>query len=196
MKWWWNGGVERKQNGWEIAECFFNLHFPTPAMEAMSRICACKTERNLQIFGWCLQFKQLCPWATLSYFCLQKQGREFNAMRWVVSENVLKRAQCYHSHGMRRSLFANWSHYIAAKKPQPLCENWNEKGMGEKRNCGHRLIMHSITRRDEMWGGGVKQGSIFWSKTDIYSPPPPRKSMFFPQKTAWFSRNIADDKIA
>jgi hypothetical protein len=86
---------------------FFNLHFPAPAMEAMSRICACKTERNLQIFGWCLQFKQSCPWATLSYFCLQKQGRKINAMRRVVIENVLKRAQRYHSHGMRRSLFAN-----------------------------------------------------------------------------------------
>jgi hypothetical protein len=85
----------------------FNLHFPTPAVEAMSRICACKTERNLQIFGWSLQFKHSCPWAALSYFCLQKQGREINAMRRVVSENVLKRAQRYHSHGMRRSLFAN-----------------------------------------------------------------------------------------
>jgi hypothetical protein len=64
-------------------------------MEAMSRICACKTEKNLQIFGWCLQFKQSCPWATLSYFCLQKQGRKTNAMRRVVLENVLKRAQRY-----------------------------------------------------------------------------------------------------
>ena len=73
VKWWWNGGVERKAK--LLGECwtFFNLHFPTPAMEAMSRICACKTERNLQIFGWCLQFKQSCPWATLSYFCLQNK---------------------------------------------------------------------------------------------------------------------------
>jgi hypothetical protein len=68
----------------------FDLHFPTPAVKAMSRICACKTERNLQIFGWCLQFKQSCPWSTLSYFCLQKQGRENNAMRQVVSENASK----------------------------------------------------------------------------------------------------------
>ncbi len=68
----------------------FDLHFPTPAVEAMSRICACKTERNLQIFGWRLQFKQSCPRATLSYFCLQKQGREINAMRRVISENVSK----------------------------------------------------------------------------------------------------------
>jgi hypothetical protein len=66
-------------------------------MEAMSRICACKTERNLQIFGWCLQFKQSCPWATQSYFCLQKQGRKINTMWRVISENVLKRAQRYPS---------------------------------------------------------------------------------------------------
>jgi hypothetical protein len=52
----------------------FDLHFPTPAVEAMSRIYARKTERNLQIFGWCLQFKQSCPWATLSYFCLQNKA--------------------------------------------------------------------------------------------------------------------------
>jgi hypothetical protein len=61
-------------------------------MEAMSRICAYKTERNLQIFGWCLQFKQSCPWATLPYFCLQKQGREINAMRRVVLENASKKS--------------------------------------------------------------------------------------------------------
>ncbi len=38
------------------------------------------------------------------------------------------------------------------------------------------------------------QGSIFWTKTDIYSPPPLGNLYFFPKKTAWFSRNIADDK--
>jgi hypothetical protein len=52
----------------------FDLHFPAPVVEATSRIYACKTERNLQIFGWCLQFKQSCLWATLSYFCLQKKA--------------------------------------------------------------------------------------------------------------------------
>ncbi len=29
----------------------FDLHFSTPAEKAMSRICASKTEINLQIFG-------------------------------------------------------------------------------------------------------------------------------------------------
>jgi hypothetical protein len=81
----------------------FDSHFPTPAVKAISRICACKTVRNLQIFGWCLQFKQSCSWATLSYFCLQKQRRENNAMRRVVSENASKELIVI----MRRSLFAN-----------------------------------------------------------------------------------------
>ncbi len=76
MKWGWNRGVEQKANP-DIERMLnvFVLHFSTPAEKAMSRICASKTERNLQIFGWCLQFKQSCPWATLSYFCA-KQSRE------------------------------------------------------------------------------------------------------------------------
>ncbi len=40
------------------------------------------------------------------------------------------------------------------------------------------------------------QGSIFWLKTNIYSPPPLGNLYFFPKKTALFLRNIADDKIA
>jgi hypothetical protein len=73
----------------------FDLHFSTPAVEAMSRICACKTERNLQIFGWCLQFKQSCPWATPSYFCLQNKAGKINATRRVVLRKCIKRAQRY-----------------------------------------------------------------------------------------------------
>ncbi len=73
----------------------FYLHFPTPAVEAMSRIYACKTERNLQIFGWCLQFKQPCPWATLPYFCLQNKAGKIYATRRVILRKCVKRAQRY-----------------------------------------------------------------------------------------------------
>ncbi len=112
--WRWNGGVERKakplRECWtffnlhfpasvmkamsRICACrtFFNLHFPASVMKAMSRICACRTEKNLQMFGWCLQFKQSCLRATLSYFCLQKQGRKINAMRQVVFEKCIKKS--------------------------------------------------------------------------------------------------------
>jgi hypothetical protein len=196
MKWWWNGGVERKAK--LLGECwtFFNLHFPAPAMEAMSRICACKTERNLQIFGWCSQFKQSCPWATLSYFCLQEQGRKINAMRRVVLENVLKRAQRYHSHGMRRSLFANWIYYIAArnhdlfvktgtkrewekKELRPQASNaqyntqgwdvgggWSEKTVGG-RGGGGRLLYANLYMSRVKWYDNTHNFSILL-KRDFY----------------------------
>jgi hypothetical protein len=70
----WRGGTKGKP----IIERMLNeKHFSTPAVKAMSRIYACKTERNQQIFGWCLQFKQSCPWAThhLTFDCKTKQGK-------------------------------------------------------------------------------------------------------------------------
>ncbi len=75
--WIWNGDEteewNEKQNHREDAERFSIVIFCI-RNEAMSRICACKTGKNLQIFGWCLQFKQSCLWATLSYFCLRKKA--------------------------------------------------------------------------------------------------------------------------
>jgi hypothetical protein len=90
----WRGGTKGKPIIERMLNVF-DLHFPTPALEAMSRIYACKTERNLQIFGWCLQFKQSCPWATLSYFCLQNKAGKINATRQVVLRKCIKKAQRY-----------------------------------------------------------------------------------------------------
>jgi len=111
----------------------FDSHFPTPAVEAVSRICACKTGRNLQTFGWCLQFKQSCPWATLSYFCLQNKAGKINATRRVVLRKCIKRAQRY-QFALKCEEVPLQIEFttFAAKKPQPLCETWNEKGIGEK----------------------------------------------------------------
>ncbi len=135
MKWRWNGGVERKAK--LLGECwtFFNLHFPAPVMEAMSRICACKTEKNLQIFGWCLQFKQSCLWATLILILSAKTKQENQRNEASRLRKCIKRAQRYHSHGMRKSLFANWIYYIAAKKPQPLCETGTKRELEKQGNA-------------------------------------------------------------
>jgi hypothetical protein len=118
--------VERMRN-------VFDLHFPTPAVKAMSRICACKTERNLQIFGWCLQFKQSCPWATLSYFCLQNKAGKINATRRVVLRKMYQKSSALSIRFECEEvpLQIDFTTF-AAKKPQPLCETWNEKGIGEK----------------------------------------------------------------
>ncbi len=59
------GGTKGKPHVEKMLKVF-DLHFSTPAEKAMFRIYTSKTERNLHIFGWCLQFKQSCPWATLS----------------------------------------------------------------------------------------------------------------------------------
>jgi hypothetical protein len=85
-----NGGVERSANpNFERMLNIFDLNLSTPEEKAVSRICVSKTRRNLQTFGRCLQFKQSCPWATLSYFCLRKTSREIKATgRVVLRKNV------------------------------------------------------------------------------------------------------------
>jgi hypothetical protein len=111
----------------------FDLHFSTLAEKAMSRICAYKTERNLQIFGWCLQFKQSCPWATLSCFCLQNKAGKIYAMRRVVLRKMFQKSSALSIHfEMRRSPLQIEFTTFFAKKPQPLREIWIEKGIGEK----------------------------------------------------------------
>ncbi len=133
-EWRWNGGVERKAK--PLRECwtFFNLHFPASAMEAMSGICACKIEKNLQIFGWCLQFIQSCLWATLSYFCLRKQGRK--STQWGESslKNVLKTAQRYLTWNVKKSpCELNLLH--CRQEPRPLCETGTKRGLENKENA-------------------------------------------------------------
>jgi hypothetical protein len=83
------GGVERSANpSIERMLKVFDLHLSAPEEKAVSRICASKTRRNLQTFGWCLQL-QSCPWASLSYFCSRKTSREINAIgRVVLRKNV------------------------------------------------------------------------------------------------------------
>jgi hypothetical protein len=93
------GGVERSANpNVERMLNVFDLHLSTPEEKAVSRICASKTRKNLQTFGWCLQFKQSCPWASLSYFCTRKtkQKNQCNgASRF--KEKCLRKAQHYQS---------------------------------------------------------------------------------------------------
>ncbi len=143
MKWQWNGGVERKAPIDERMLNVFDLHFPTPAVEATSRIYACRTERNLQIFGWCLQFKQSCPWATLSYFCLQNKAEKTNATRRVVSRKCIKRAQRYQFVLNAKKSLCKWNSLHCRQKTTTSLWNLERKGNWRKRKCGHRLIMHS-----------------------------------------------------
>ncbi len=82
------GGVELSANpNIERMLNVFDLHLFTPEEKAVSRICTLKTRRNLQTFGWCLQFKQSLG---LHYLTLrEKQSRKINATgRDVLRKNV------------------------------------------------------------------------------------------------------------
>ncbi len=136
MKWRWNRGVERSANpNIERMLNVFDLHLSTPEEKAVSRICASKTRRNLQTFDWCLQFKQSCPWAALSYFCLQKQSREnqYNgASRF--KEKCLRKAQHYQSSLKEKKALCKMNSLTLPQKNHNLfCEIGSKREAGEKR---------------------------------------------------------------
>ncbi len=69
----------------------FDLHFPTPATKAMSRICACKTGRNLQIFGWaCNSNSHARGLNYLTFVCKNKAGK--TTQRGESSQKMLQKS--------------------------------------------------------------------------------------------------------
>jgi hypothetical protein len=139
MKWWWNRGVEWKANPIDVERMLnvFDLHFPTPAEKAVSRICAFKTERNLQmqIFGWCLQFKQSCPGYTILLLSA-KQSRE-NQCNGVsrFKKNVSEKLSIIYPLWNEEKSLADWIHYICWQKTTASLWNLDRKGNWRKRNC-------------------------------------------------------------
>ncbi len=125
-----NPSIERMLN-------VFDLHFSAPEEKAVSRICASKTRRNLQTFGWCLQFKQSCPWAPPSYFCTRKTSREIKcngASRF--KEKCLRKAQHYQSSLKEEKPLQFEFTNIADKNHNLFCETG--LGGGRKRKiCDH-----------------------------------------------------------
>ena len=140
MKWWWEEGWNERQTR-ILRECwtFLIYIFLHQQRKQCLEFALPKTERNLQIFGWCLQFKQSCPWATLSYYCLQNKAGKIKAMRQVVSRKMFQKSSalstCFE---MRRSPFANWIHYICRQKTTTSLWNLDRKGNWRRRKiCDH-----------------------------------------------------------
>jgi hypothetical protein len=104
----------------------FDLHFSTQAEKAMSKICASKTRKNLQIFGWCLQFKLLLS---------AKQSRKNQCNGASCFRKMFQKSSVLSIlFEMRRSSLQIEFATFAAKTPQPPCEIWIEKGIGQKLN--------------------------------------------------------------
>jgi hypothetical protein len=83
--------VERRANPYiEKMLNVFDLHLSTPEEKAVSRTCAYKTRRNLQTFGWCLQFQTVMPlgYTILLLSAENKAGKINTTGQVVLRKNV------------------------------------------------------------------------------------------------------------
>ncbi len=133
MKWWWNGGVERKQSCWENAERFLIYIFLHQKLKQCLEFALTKLiEICKYLAGACNSNSHARGLHYLTFVCKNKAGKstqwgELSQKMYWKELSIITRMECEEV-----SLQIEF-YYIAAKKPQPLCENWNEKGMGEKR---------------------------------------------------------------
>jgi hypothetical protein len=124
-----------------LRECWtFLIYIFLHQKKAVSRICASKTRRNLQIFGWCLQFKQSFPWAPLFYFCLQrtKQGKSMQKGESGFKKNCLRKAQHYQSSLKEKKSLCKLNSLTWPPKNHNLFVKFGSKRELEKRKiCDH-----------------------------------------------------------
>ena len=161
------GGGERSANpNIERMLNIFYLRFSAREEKAVSRICASKTRRNLRAFGWCLQFKQSCPWASLSYFCRQKTSREINAVgRVILRKNFSEKLSIINPLWRRRKpLQFEFTNIAAKKTTTSFVKTGLKRGAGEKEKSVTTSIMQKYSSRggwyvkwDGRGGGGGGQ---------------------------------------
>ena len=125
-------GWNEKQNHRENAERFSIYIFLHQKWKQCLEFALAKLRRICKYFGWCLQFKQSCLRATLSYFCLQEQGRKINTMRRVFFEKCIKKSSALsHTKNGEVSLQIEFAtlppknHDLFVK--QERIGNWNNK---------------------------------------------------------------------
>ncbi len=121
---------------WCKPQCFNVLiHiFLHQLRKQLSRIYTSKSRRNLQTFGWCLQFKQLHPWDSNVLLLHAKTSREtfaigINLLRKCVSENF----SFIYPYWIRRKSLQFWSHWHWCQKPQPLVNITKDGKRGRKK---------------------------------------------------------------
>ncbi len=142
----------------------FDLHFPTPAMKAMSRIsCLQNWEKSANIW-LVLAIQTVMPvgYTFLLLSAKTKQGNQHNEASRL--RKCFKRAQRYQlAWNAKKYLCKLNSLHCRQKTTTSLWETGTKRELEKKGNCCHRLIMHSITRREKVgrgggerrqWGGG------------------------------------------
>ncbi len=130
MKWRWREGLEHDANTNNLSVCwtFLIYIFLHQLSKPLSRIYTSKFRRNLQTFGWCLQFKKLHPWDSdvLLFACENKQG---NYCNWHKSfkDMCLRKVQHYLSFLNKEKTLAVLIPLTLLPKNHNLLRTWRMK---------------------------------------------------------------------
>ncbi len=154
MEWWWNRGVERsktKRGCWT----FFNLHFLDQEWSKYLEFALAKLR------GLCKYLANVYNSHSHVYglhrLTFVHENKAEKSMQW--GELSFKKSSAL-SHIKCGEVSLQIEFATLPPKPQPLYEMKMKRKLEKQGKCGHRLIVHDITRRGEIWGGrgggGVK----------------------------------------
>ncbi len=169
MKWWWNRGVERRANPL-LRECwtfliYIFLHQQRKqclefALTKLREICK-------YLAGACNSNSHARGLHYLTFVCKTKQGKSMQRGE-SSEEKCFRRAQRYLS-----ALKCGEVPLRIEFTTSTTTSLWNldRKGNWRKRNCGHRLIMHSITHRrgecEKRGGGRLLYMDYTWARWNV-----------------------------
>ncbi len=181
MKWQWSRGAERKANPL-LRECWTFLIYiflHQQWKQCLEFTLAKLREICKYLAGACNSNSHARGLHYLTFVCKTKQGKSMQRGE-SSHENVSKELSVINSlWNVKKSLCKLKSLHCRQKTPTSL-RNLEWKGNWRKRNCGHRLIMHSITRR-----GGGGRGDVRRSERGGGRAAPLHKLIYEPGEIVW-----------
>ena len=154
MKWWWDGGVEQKAK-LLLRECWTFLTYiflHQQWKQCLEFMLAKLREICKYLAGACNSNSHARGLHYLTFVCKTRQGNQRNEASRL--RKCIKRAQRYQFALNAKKSPCKLNSLHCRQKTTTSLWKLERKGNWRKRNCGHRLIMHSITRREG--GVGVK----------------------------------------
>ncbi len=153
MKWQWNGGVEWEAN-LLLRECWTFLIYiflHQQWKQYLEFMLAKLREICKYLAGACNSNSHARGLHYLTLVCKTKQGNQRNEASRL--RKCIKRAQRYQFASNAKKSLCKLNSLHCRQKTTTSLRKLEWKGNWRKGNCGHRLIMHSITRREKGGGG-------------------------------------------
>ncbi len=175
MKWWWKGGVERKAK-LLLRECWTFLTYiflHQQWKQCLEFMLAKLREIWKYLAGACNSNSHSRGLHYLTFVCKTRQGNQGNEVSPL--RKCIKRAQRYQFTLNEKKSLCKLNSLHCRQKTTTSLWKLERKGNWRKRNCSHRLIMRSITRREKGgWGWSEKTvggGGVGGSFTQTYIEP-------------------------